>query len=220
MKNIINSSIAALFALSFTPSASAVTIVSYTTSGSSYAPNDFADNLQPTTSFVPAAGSGLSQQGDQLRGWGTAIDLQKYAGFKISADLGFELEIDLFNFRSRGTTSTFFPQGDTLSFQWGYRIDLNNDGSFGDVGEEWVLDRSYSPGDSDFTSTLAKQWDVDIRTTGTVEFGFFGAAATATDGAITARTAEVIGNVNAVPEPSAVLLSALGSLALLRRRRK
>lgn len=220
MKNIVSNFIAALLAVSFASSASAATLAAYYTDDSPKTgpsnPYDYADNLKTITAFNIAGGSGLTRNGEQLTGWGTSIDLQKYAGFKIAAEPGYELLVDLFTFQSSGVSG---GPGTSTSYQWGYRIDLNNDGSFAAAGEEWVFGKSYTSADSDFIdTTTAKQWDVDISTTGTVEFGFFGSAPAAT-GLNYMRTADAIGSVNLVPEPTSVLLSALGGLGLLRRRK-
>jgi len=203
-------------------------IVSYSTAsngGLTYmTPADYHDDVQEPSRFQAAAGSGvaiydlIAGNGFNISGYGTSIDLAKYVGFKVSAVPGTELTLTDFVFNSAAWNSSA-----TSQFQWGYRIDLNNDGNFTAPGEEWVLDRLYTIADGANLGNgrlgRPKTWDfADIKTTGTVEFGFFASSSDSTE-FFRGKDFTLNGSIAAVPEPSTVALGALAGLALLRRRR-
>lgn len=209
-------------------SAQAVLIVSYSSVDSgvvsgnipSIPGHDWHDNLIDPPGFKPATGSGVSfitgsgPTQFNLTGYGSTIDLTKYAGFQISVEPGYQFTLTDFVYNN--------ASGDpTGSFQWGYRIDLNNDGDFSDgAAEGWTLGRLWTSADgADFGPNRLqrpKTWTfaAPIVTTGAIEFGVFGTGTGIQGAAYTLN-----GSIAAVPEPSAAVLGALGCLALLRRRR-
>lgn len=191
-------------------------------------PVDWADNTTTPTDLGPAAGSSVTRTSSSTPVYTslpTTIDLLQYVGFSQSAEAGYELTITDMTFQTgsvfSGSAPTRYP---TTAYVWGYRVD--NGTGFGD----WVLGDTSVRGDSDFTDrTTIKSWDMeDFSTTGTVEFGLFAAGDPYTgagapnpnyDARVEVRSVTVNGTVAAVPEPSTAILGALGSLALLRRRR-
>ncbi|WP_367872550.1 hypothetical protein [Luteolibacter sp. Populi] len=179
--------------------------------------SDYHDDLNDPTTFGPAAGSGVNRDtGVSFSGFGTSINPLQYAGFKISALPDHELHLTQLVFGTLASSGGVRP---VTSYSFGYRIDLNNDGSYSGAGEEWVMGKLYTPVDSDFSlGNPFKTWDLNIVTTGEVEFGLFASAPQA-NGRVVGTEISVLGDINAVPEPSAALLGALGGLALLRRRR-
>lgn len=209
-------------------SAKGALVVSYSTAsngGLTYmTPADYHDDIQEPSRFQAASGSGvaiydlIAGNGFNLSGYGTSIDLTKYVGFKVSAEPGTAMTLTDFVFNSAAWNSSA-----TSQFQWGYRIDLNNDGNFTDPGEGWVLDRLYTVADGanlgNGRLARPKTWDfADVTTTGTVEFGFFASTSDPTE-FFRGKDFTLNGSIAPVPEPSALALGALGGLALLRRRR-
>lgn len=189
-------------------------------------PSDYHDYLSEPTSFASAPGSGTSiiyQSPSEVnfKGYGTTIDLTQYAGFQISALPGYELTLTnlVYNNASQGP--------ETISFQWGYRIDLNSDGDFLDGAEEgWTLGKLWTDADgADFAPiryARPKTWTFTqpIVTQGTVEFGLF---ASSTDSNVGLRgfAYTVNGDIAAVPEPSTYALligAACVTFVYIRRR--
>jgi hypothetical protein len=185
--------------------------------GTAIPPMDWADNLQQPTAIAPSAGSGVFRADGTnnafFRGWGTTIDVTKYAGFQISAEPGYELQLTDIAFRT--STVTGPPARVASSFTWGYRIDEGS--GFG----SWIMDKTYTSADPGFFDRLmVNTWDfADFTTTGTVEFAFFGTAASV-NAQVEHSAATVNGSVVPVPEPSSsLLIAATGLLSFIRRRR-
>jgi hypothetical protein len=169
-------------------------------------------------SNVTAHGTVGKLQPNSYQGWATTIDTNNYIGFTMTAEDGMQMHITsiehgLQTARNAGLRVT--------SFLLGYRIDPEGDGTFG----AWIFDRTYTVADTYFTSVDpdGKEWTVDITTTGTIEIGAFASSPNATNSLvyIQGQTPFIVNGTaaEAVPEPSSLVLGALGGLALLRRRR-
>lgn len=202
-----------------TCAANAVVMVNYIDSGipaGSSAPveaTDWADHVTPST-YGGHGGVTMEQGYFGFRGWSTTFDETKYAGFTVSAEPGYEMTLT--DLKSSPTVST----GSVTSFKLGYRID--NGSGFG----AWTYSQTWSQGDPGFSyvsgAANEKIWDfADITTTGTVEFGLFATSTDTVSHVIATQPRDIFlnGNIVAVPEPSALLLSALACSGLLRRRR-
>ncbi len=219
--NTISTLIATATLMAATNLASAAFVVSYRstsdTNSPTLAPFDWVDNIGTPSALGPAAGSTVVRtDGGGLflyAGWGSSIDMTKYAGFTVTADSGHQLNLTDLAFSVSASRAT--------SYLLAYRV---NEGSgFGD----WVQGTVFTASSPDFTNSFdsstggLKVWNFDdFSTTGTVEFGIF-ATATTTGRAVQVlgSNMELNGTVSAVPEPSAALLGALGGLAFFRRRR-
>lgn len=182
---------------------------------------DWHDNVQNSPTAYQGYGGVVIQQAGSFEhsfaGYSaTGIDLTKYAGFKFSVEPGYQVNFENLQFVTRGGTS-----GSGNSYQWGYRIDLDNNGDFSGAGEAWVLGNLYVAGvTTGFNGVAVKTWDLaGVTATGTIEFGLFASTPNELNNVITGRNIVLNGTVSQVPEPSAMLLGALGGLALLRRRR-
>lgn len=178
-------------------------------------PHDYDDNV--TASAASGHGSVSLDPRFSSYGYSTTLDERNYVGFTIKPDAGYEITLSSLDFKTFGSPSPISNEIAATSYHWAYRI---NDGAgFG----SWISGKTYTSADPDFNNNFAqKNWDfADFTTTGTVEFGLF-AAGTAGDITIVNATYDklnVNGTVQQIPEASAVLLGAVGSLALLRRRR-
>lgn len=185
----------------------------FVTPGSDIIPAaDFADHVtasdfSPSIEEIDRIGGGTNYDG-----WSASVDINRYVGFRVSAEPGYELTLTDFTFRTGATVSP--PVG---SYVWGMRVDSGS--GFG----TWSFGHTYTDADADFSLVgpgNVKTWDfADFTTTGAVEFGLF---ATASDGSHVVealRTNILNGSVTPVPEPSAAFLGLAGALALFRRRR-
>lgn len=173
---------------------------------------DFADHvtasdLTPSLEEIDRIGGGTNYDG-----WTGSVDINRYVGFRVSADPGYELTLTDFTFRTGATVSP-----PVTSYVWGMRVD--NGSGFG----AWTFGQTYTNADADFTLVGAgnvKTWDfADFTTTGTVEFGLFATASDASYVVEALRTNILNGSVTQVPEPSAAFLGLAGALAFFRRRR-
>lgn len=145
-------------------------------------------------------------------GWSTTLDYNNYVGFTITPDEGFQMELTEWK-------ATIQEVGNGVGIaRWGYRIDTDNDGAY---DTEWVLL-------TEVGGTALTIDALNITTTGTVEFGFFGTSDPNSEpgypywgpvGPNTRNNSELTGTVTAVPEPSAALLACFGGLVAFRRRR-
>jgi hypothetical protein len=217
-------------ALSSTASAELIAEFNTTTTifgNPSAGPVDWADHANKPTSFGPAAGSGLTRSTDEqtynFLGWDTTINTGKYVGFTIAPEAGYTLNLTDLSFNGSGATANYGAPYVITSFQWGYRVDANNDGTF-DGG--WTFSPAITSADPDFTANnVARSWDfADFSSTGKVEFGFFATGIDPLARAEMYRVATLNGSVtSAVPEPSTYgMIVAAGAVALVivRRRNK
>ncbi len=184
---------------------------------------DWMDGITNVTSIVGHGTVTKKSSDGVFGGWASTMDLNNYAGFSIIAEDGFSLTIDSIQHKS-GSSTASGPRMGSIAF--GYRIDADGAGAgtFGD----WVLTTPLVFGDAGFNSGTAQTWDLDISTTGIVEFGFFGtlSATGRGDFNIISTTGSpgiiVNGSVTAVPEPSTygmILAAGLVALILARRRK-
>lgn len=188
---------------------------SFVTPGSDIVPAaDYADHLvvsdfAPSVEDIDRIGGGVSYDG-----WGTTVDINRYVGFKVSVDPGYQLNLTDFAFRSAPISSMA-----VTSYVWGMRVD--NGSGFGG----WLFGKVYTAADSDFALIgfqNVKSWDFqDFSTTGTVEFGLFAAASDADQvmEAFRSNSTMLNGTVTVIPEPSVAVLGLVGSIAFFRRRR-
>lgn len=151
----------------------------------------------------------VTQSSDyQFSGWSTSINPDNYVGFSVTPDEGYRLNL---------TNLLYAANNQHSAFSWRYRvIDGSGPG-------EWITLESRGVGA--YVGDLT--FSAPIVSTDTVEFGWFASASNTVRGltfwaGATGRTDELVlsGSVDAIPEPSALLLSGLGCFALLSRRRK
>lgn len=178
-------------------------------------PWNFAENV--TVSKLTLHGSiylsTITSTKAMYQGWKAALSESDYIGFTITPDAGFSLDLDQLKSLINN------PTMDNNGWAWGYRIDNDRDGQF---------DTSWSYQPISMSTGVVDIWAVDINTTGTIEFGFFAAAAEASLGLITPlsfntkNNFELSGTVSpaAVPEPSTYGLILIGVMALLVIRRR
>jgi hypothetical protein len=222
--------VALLFAGALSGTASADLIVQYSAAGAPFdgspvAPLDWADHIT-FTNLAPTAGSGITRVGSgaeiDFGPWGSTIDTAKYVSFKVSLDPGYQLTLSNLTFRAADSGSG------GMTFQMGYRLDVNNDGDFADgAAESWNFGTLYSPGTTGQgrgTLFQNKVWDFggSVATSGSVEFGLFGSGVSPVEDYVAATIFTVNGTVSAVPEPSTsglVLSAGLAAIVLARRRK-
>jgi hypothetical protein len=176
-------------------------------------PNNWGDFVEKPSVLTGAAGSGITKVDNQYyTGWSTSIDTSKYVGFTIVPTNGYQITVTDMSFRTRPADTNA-----QTSFVWGYRI--NEGAGFG----QWNFGSIWNNDSANYTSSLAKTWDIpDFTTTGTVEFGVF--ATTANASSMEIRTAQVNGTMApaaAVPEPSTwALLGLSATIAVIGFRRR
>jgi hypothetical protein len=169
-------------------------------------------------SNVTAHGTVAKLQPNSYNGWATTIDLNNYIGFTMEAEEGMEMHITSIE---HGLQTVRNVNQRVSSFVLGYRIDPEGDGTFG----TWVFDKTYTGTDTYFASVDpdGKEWALDLTTTGTIEIGAFSSSPNTSNSLVYVQSLTpfiVNGTVAAaVPEPSSLLLGALGGLAVFRRRR-
>lgn len=212
--------VGAFFALVCANQASAIVLATYSQSDSTTAvplsPHDFEDGV--IASKTAAHGTANLDPRFSAYGFSTTLDDASYLGFTVKAEAGSQLTLTSLAFNTYASPNAPFDNMITSAYRWGYRVDSGS--GYG----AWTFDKTYTEADSNFfhETTTNKNWDfADFSTSGTVEFGLF-ASTTAGNLANVSATrdrVDVNGSISAVPEPSAILLGALGGLALLRRRR-
>lgn len=197
------------------------------TNGSLPVPPSWVDpvSIAHGSGFAPAEGSGLSRTGGGIviSGWDSELTaLSTYASFSLSAKPGYQLRLETLSYEIQlGGVGILGRSAEGItSYFWGYRIDLNHDGLYDGVGEDWIIDQPRSvndPTNSPENGIFTWEFHERINTTGTVEFGLF-ATSTSPNVDISLNQITVTG-IPAIPEPSTAILAVLSSLALWRRRR-
>jgi hypothetical protein len=215
-----------LLAASFANPASAVVLTQFISTDvpsnltSPIPANDWVDGIN-VMSIVGHGTVTKNTSDGSFGGWQSTMSLLDYVGFGISADPGQILRIDDI-VHGVGSSEAGGPR--MGSWTMGYRIDADGSGP-GTYGN-WILENPLVFGDTNFDAeypTSSRVWDLDIQTTGSVEFGFFGTQNVRNTATLyllsNPGSMTVNGTVSPIPEPSAAALGLLGSLAFFRRRR-
>lgn len=179
---------------------------------------DWAENMpQPSGGYGVGGVQREASDYAYYSGWAAAPDVSRYIGFKFSADAGYQMNLASLVFTT-GATSNSFPGERITSFEWGFRVDADNDGIY---EQGWTMGKTFTAEDPDFETVGSKTFDfVDFSTAGTVEFGLFATGEHVSFSWLEGlRGLTFNGTTSPVPEPSALFLSALGGLVVLRRRR-